>query len=200
MPGLEAQDLTSLSGGYSGGEPPVPIPNTEVKPASADGTWGAIPWESRSPPGIYVEGPPTTVGGPSFSPKGRHVEQSPGPTSAQERDDKRRRDTHDTGQRREHRTVTSVSSGQLPKWVRDEILRSTPKDRRDPALNHLAKALNQFADERYGAALPELAQGEEPGTSIVDGSGDARALRLSHRASGRRRCASCAPSDVSPGT
>jgi tetratricopeptide (TPR) repeat protein len=70
--------------------------------------------------------------------------------------DKRRRDTHDTGQRREHRTVTSVSSGQLPKWVREEILRSTPKDRRDPALNHLAKALNQFADERYGAALPEL--------------------------------------------
>jgi tetratricopeptide (TPR) repeat protein len=70
--------------------------------------------------------------------------------------DKRRRDTHDSGQRREHRTVTSVSSGQLPKWVRDEILRSTPKDRRDPALNHLAKALNQFADERYGAALPEL--------------------------------------------
>jgi Flp pilus assembly protein TadD len=49
-----------------------------------------------------------------------------------------------------------VSSGQLPKWVREEIQRSTPKDRRDPALNHLAKALNQFADERYGAALPEL--------------------------------------------
>jgi hypothetical protein len=39
-----------LSGGDSGGEPPVPIPNTEVKPASADGTWGAIPWESRSLP------------------------------------------------------------------------------------------------------------------------------------------------------
>jgi hypothetical protein len=63
-----------LSGGYSGGEPPVPIPNTEVKLASADGTWGATPWESRSPPGINVEGPPTTVGGPSFSSKGRHVE------------------------------------------------------------------------------------------------------------------------------
>ncbi len=27
-----------LSGGDSGGEPPVPIPNTEVKPLSADGT------------------------------------------------------------------------------------------------------------------------------------------------------------------
>jgi thioredoxin-like negative regulator of GroEL len=71
-------------------------------------------------------------------------------------DDRRRRDAHDGGQRKQHRTVTSVSSGQLPKWVREEIQRSTPKDRRDPALNHLAKALNQFADERYSAALPEL--------------------------------------------
>ena len=70
--------------------------------------------------------------------------------------DRQRRDTRVTPARRELRTVTSVSSGQLPKWVREEIQRSTPKDRRDPALNHLAKALNQFADERYGAALPEL--------------------------------------------
>jgi hypothetical protein len=23
-----------------------------VKPASADGTWGVVPWESRSPPDI----------------------------------------------------------------------------------------------------------------------------------------------------
>ena len=37
-------------GGDSGGEPPVPIPNTEVKPGSADGTWGATPWESRTLP------------------------------------------------------------------------------------------------------------------------------------------------------
>src|ERR1700704_6075203 len=37
-------------GGYSGGVTPVPIPNTAVKPASADGTWGESPWESRTPP------------------------------------------------------------------------------------------------------------------------------------------------------
>jgi tetratricopeptide (TPR) repeat protein len=49
-----------------------------------------------------------------------------------------------------------VPSGQLPKWVREEILRSTPKDRREPALNQLAKAMEHFADERYGAALPYL--------------------------------------------
>src|SRR6476660_6739740 len=41
---------TKVSGGHSGGVTPVPIPNTEVKPASADGTWGEAPWESRSPP------------------------------------------------------------------------------------------------------------------------------------------------------
>ena len=62
----DALRIEDLSGGVSGREPPVPIPNTEVKPASADGTWGVVPWESRSPPGINVEGSPTTVGGPSL--------------------------------------------------------------------------------------------------------------------------------------
>jgi hypothetical protein len=42
--------MSKISGGHSGGVTPVPIPNTEVKPASADGTWGVAPWESRSPP------------------------------------------------------------------------------------------------------------------------------------------------------
>lgn len=67
-----------------------------------------------------------------------------------------------TGRKRhQHRTITSVKSGQLPKWVREEILRSTPKDRREPALHHLAKAMEQFADERYRAALPELRQAKK---------------------------------------
>ena len=43
-----------LFGGDSCGDPPVPIPNTEVKPAGADGTWGADPWESRKPPNTLV--------------------------------------------------------------------------------------------------------------------------------------------------
>ena len=37
-------------GDSSGGETPGPIPNPAVKPASADGTWGAAPRESRSLP------------------------------------------------------------------------------------------------------------------------------------------------------
>ena len=43
-----------VSGGHGGRVTPVPIPNTEVKPASADGTWGASPRESRTPPEFVV--------------------------------------------------------------------------------------------------------------------------------------------------
>ncbi len=39
-----------FAGDYSGGETPVPIPNTAVKPASAHGTARATGWESRSLP------------------------------------------------------------------------------------------------------------------------------------------------------
>jgi hypothetical protein len=39
-----------LFGGYSEGDTPVPIPNTEVKPFSADGTARETAWESRTPP------------------------------------------------------------------------------------------------------------------------------------------------------
>ncbi len=50
------------SGGHSGGVTPVPIPNTEVKPACADGTWGENPWESRSPPDFLHEQPRPPAG------------------------------------------------------------------------------------------------------------------------------------------
>ena len=40
----------TFSGGNGEGVPPVPIPNTEVKPFSADGTWLDTARESRSPP------------------------------------------------------------------------------------------------------------------------------------------------------
>jgi tetratricopeptide (TPR) repeat protein len=84
-----------------------------------------------------------------------------------------RRDDQDhranrTGNRRglqggqpQHKTITSVKGGQLPKWVRDEILRSTPKDRRQPAITHLSKAMELFADERYPAAAAELRKAKE---------------------------------------
>ena len=39
-----------ISGGNGKRDPPVPIPNTEVKPLRADGTWLATARESRSSP------------------------------------------------------------------------------------------------------------------------------------------------------
>ena len=48
---------TSLSGGHRRGETPVPIPNTEVKPSTGDGTNGAIRWESSKPPGFILKEP-----------------------------------------------------------------------------------------------------------------------------------------------
>jgi hypothetical protein len=53
----DARRQLTLSGGQSGGETPLPIPNRAVKPASADGTRRVTSRESRSPP--------------VFSPKGR---------------------------------------------------------------------------------------------------------------------------------
>src|SRR5205085_4360200 len=41
-------------GGYCERETPLPIPNREVKPLSADGTWPERAWESRSPPFYLV--------------------------------------------------------------------------------------------------------------------------------------------------
>ncbi len=43
----------NFSGSDSAGETPVPIPNTAVKPCSADGTASLRGWESRTPPGVY---------------------------------------------------------------------------------------------------------------------------------------------------
>ena len=37
-------------GDWSGEDTPGNIPNPAVKLASADGTWGATPWESKSLP------------------------------------------------------------------------------------------------------------------------------------------------------
>ena len=41
--------------GDSGGETPVPIPNTEVKPSRADGTPRETAWESRSLPDFFLK-------------------------------------------------------------------------------------------------------------------------------------------------
>src|SRR5688572_12673697 len=44
---------TFMAGGYGAGDPPDPIPNSEVKTRCADGTAGATRWESTAPPAYY---------------------------------------------------------------------------------------------------------------------------------------------------
>ena len=46
--------MIKFPGGHRGRVTPVPIPNTEVKPATADGTACAGVWESRSLPGLFI--------------------------------------------------------------------------------------------------------------------------------------------------
>lgn len=60
-----------------------------------------------------------------------------------------------------NRSITSVPAGELPRWVRDEITRTAPKDRREPAINHLAKAVGEFADGRFGASYQQLKQAKD---------------------------------------
>ena len=44
-------------GGHRRGVTPVPIPNTEVKLSTADGTACVSAWESRSLPGLFLQKP-----------------------------------------------------------------------------------------------------------------------------------------------
>src|SRR5690242_20787453 len=50
LKGLREGVVSQDSGGHGEGETPLPIPNRAVKPLSADGTWLARAWESRTPP------------------------------------------------------------------------------------------------------------------------------------------------------
>lgn len=66
------------------------------------------------------------------------------------------------GKRRdESRSITAVSAGELPRWVREEITRTAPKARRGPALAHLAKAVAEYADGRFAAAYDQLRKAKD---------------------------------------
>lgn len=67
----------------------------------------------------------------------------------------------DPPRRGERRSITAVPAGDLPRWVREEITRTAPKARREPALTHLARAVGEFADERYAAALDQLQRAKQ---------------------------------------
>lgn len=73
-----------------------------------------------------------------------------------------RRDSDGRGRRGTERgSIAAVPAGDLPRWVRDEITRTAPKARREPAIAHLAKAVSEYADERFGAAYAQLKQAKD---------------------------------------
>ena len=47
--------MIKISGGNSEGDPPVPIPNTEVKPFSADNTRLETSWEDKTLPDPNIQ-------------------------------------------------------------------------------------------------------------------------------------------------
>ena len=49
------EKFIKIPGDYGEGVPPVPIPNTAVKPLCADGTCRATGWESKSLPGVFFK-------------------------------------------------------------------------------------------------------------------------------------------------
>jgi tetratricopeptide (TPR) repeat protein len=71
--------------------------------------------------------------------------------------DRRGGRSSDRGDRADRRKPLNLQPGApLPRWVREEITRSTPKDRRDAALSELVSGLEAFADERYRQAATAL--------------------------------------------
>jgi tetratricopeptide (TPR) repeat protein len=82
-----------------------------------------------------------------------------GPRRTRGRDEQRRGGERSRADDR--RSLTSVPTGDLPRWVRDEITRTAPKDRREPAIVHLSRAVSDFADERFGAAFEQLKRAKD---------------------------------------
>ncbi len=58
--------------------------------------------------------------------------------------------------RRRGGAIKAAKGGRLPGWVREEVVRSTPRTRRDAALRALAEGIGAFSEERYARALRSL--------------------------------------------
>ena len=69
--------MSIIFGDHSDRVTPVPIPNTEVKPVSADGTWGEAPWESRTSPDFLKKPPALGRGFLAFRRRFDKVDSTP---------------------------------------------------------------------------------------------------------------------------
>ena len=121
--------------------------------------------------------PPGRRGGANDRPRRdddprRSRQGSDGRSSGPRSGDSRRQGPENKSQSRQEsrpRTITSVPDGTLPRWVRDEVIRATPKDRRDAALRQLEVGIAHYAEERFKRALDHLGQTKAlaPQSSII---------------------------------
>ena len=116
-------------------------------------------------------GPPSRSGRPSAE-SGRSAQSRDQRPGASRSGDSKGQDpdrAHRTRQDSRPRTITAVPDGTLPKWVRDEVIRATPKDRRDAALRHLELGIAHYSEERYKRAIDHLGQAKAlaPQSSII---------------------------------
>lgn len=95
---------------------------------------------------------------------GRHRTQSSQPKRSSERGQRSGGAT--PGSREKLRTAGS-GGGDLPNWIKEEVARVTPKDRRDTVLNLLSDAADAFADGRYGKAHHLLGRAKKETTRVA---------------------------------
>ncbi len=67
------------------------------------------------------------------------------------------------------RRIDLEGGADLPRWVREEVARTTRKDRRDATLSLLATGAEAFAEGRYGVARARLLEAKElsPRAAVV---------------------------------
>ncbi len=94
-----------------------------------------------------------------------------GRQGSQERSHDRRNprtdDRRDGPPRSERERSALMAGGDLPRWLREEVIRTTKKERRDPVLNLLGEAAHAFADGRYPAAKQKLLKAKELSSRVA---------------------------------
>ncbi len=63
------------------------------------------------------------------------------------------------------RPQLDLAGGQLPRWVQEEVTRSTRKERRQAVLQYLEDAAQAFADGKYGKAAQHAEQAKQASSS-----------------------------------
>ena len=158
-----------MAGGYGAGDPPDPIPNSEVKTRCADGTAGATRWESTAPPAFFMTNArpdPRDQGGRLAFPLvsagmcfGRHRPERVNPPLGQRKALSRAGARHEQGFTRSR----SAGAGAPYRCLR----RAQPGPERSGGTRpHPAVALQPFLSPGHNASKP-IIQTENPASDLL---------------------------------